>query len=154
MTKQLALIMTLLLCAFGAGWKVNGLYHDSLELTAQKVADKTRLNLEEISSQSGQRLETKLEGIANAAPREIRTEIIKPVFTNICVSDEFVSMYNKTLDIIGRELSGKPAKKMLDRNPEVDSDRANFTSSKHSTSSRLLLVQTTTIEGLQVTLNP
>ncbi|HGJ5892210.1 hypothetical protein [Arsenophonus apicola] len=120
MTKQLALIMTLLLCAFGAGWKVNGLYHDSLELTAQKVADKTRLNLEEISSQSGQRLETKLEGIANAAPREIRTEIIKPVFTNICVSDEFVSMYNKTLDIIGRELSGKPAKKMLDRNPEVD----------------------------------
>lgn len=120
MTKQLALIMTLLLCAFGAGWKVNGLYHDILELTAQKVADKTRLNLEEISSQSGQRLETKLEGIANAAPREIRTEIIKPVFTNICVSDEFVSMYNKTLDIIGRELSGKPAKKMLDRNPEVD----------------------------------
>lgn len=120
MTKQLALIMTLLLCAFGAGWKVNGLYHDSLELTAQKVADKTRLNLEEISSQSGQRLETKLEGIANAAPREIRTEIIKPVFTNICVSDEFVSMYNKTLDIIERELSGKPAKKMLDRNPEVD----------------------------------
>lgn len=115
MTKQLALIITLLLCAFGAGWKVNGLYHDSLELTAQKVADKTRLNLEEISSQSGQRLETKLEGIANAAPREIRTEIIKPVFTNVCVSDEFVSMYNETVENINSELSGKPVKKMLDK---------------------------------------
>lgn len=120
MTKQLALIITLLLCAFGAGWKVNGLYHDSLELTAQKVVDKTRLNLEEISSQSGQRLETKLEGIAHAAPREIRTEIIKPVFTHVCVSDEFVSMYNETVENINSELSGKPAKKMLDANPEAD----------------------------------
>ncbi|MDD9340993.1 MAG: hypothetical protein PV362_15365 [Providencia heimbachae] len=119
MTKQLALILVLLLCAFGAGWRVNGLYHDSLELTAQKVADKTRINLEEISSQSGQVLEDKLEGIANAAPREIRTEIIKPVFTNRCVSDEFVSMYNDTVANIERELSGKPAKKMLDRNSET-----------------------------------
>lgn len=119
MTKQLALILVLLLCAFGAGWRVNGLYHDSLELTAQKVADKTRINLEEISSQSGQVLEDKLEGIANAAPREIRTEIIKPVFTNRCVSDEFVSLYNDTVANIERELSGKPAKKMLDRNSET-----------------------------------
>lgn len=119
MTKQLALIITLLICAFGAGWKVNGLYHDSLALTAQKVADKTRLNLEEISSQSGKRLETILEGIANAAPREIRTEIIKPVFTNVCVSDEFISMYNETVENIERELSRKPAKKMLDANPEA-----------------------------------
>ncbi|WP_215954187.1 hypothetical protein [Providencia rettgeri] len=120
MTKQIALILALLLCAFGAGWRVNGLYHDSIELTAQKVADKTRINLEKISSQSGQALEEKLEGIANAAPREIRTEIIKPVFTNVCVSDEFVSMYNETVDNIERELSGKPAKKMLDTNPEAD----------------------------------
>ncbi|MCW2257811.1 hypothetical protein M2263_003902 [Providencia alcalifaciens] len=120
MTKQLALILVLLLCAFGAGWRVNGLYHDSLELTAQKVADKTRINLEEISSQSGQVLEEKLEGIANAAPREIRTEIIKPVFTNVCVSNEFVSMYNETVEKINSELSGKPVKKMLDANPKTD----------------------------------
>ncbi|MEY1238745.1 hypothetical protein AB7102_14450 [Providencia manganoxydans] len=120
MTKQLALIITLLICAFGAGWKVNGLYHDSLALTAQKVADKTRLNLEEISSQSGQRLETILEGIAHAAPREIRTEIIKPVFTHVCVSDEFVSMYNETVENINSELSGKPAKKMLDKAASTD----------------------------------
>ncbi len=122
MTKQLALILALLLCAFGAGWRVNGLYHDSLELTAQKVADKTRINIEEISSQSGQVLEEKLEGIANAAPREIRTEIIKPVFTNVCVSDEFVSMYNDTLANIDSELSGKPVKKMLNKTPRTNGD--------------------------------
>ncbi|MCG5292471.1 hypothetical protein L7842_013400 [Providencia rettgeri] len=122
MTKQLALILTLLLGAFVAGWQVNGLYHDSLELTAQKVADKTRINIEEISSQSGQVLEEKLEGIANAAPREIRTEIIKPVFTNVCVSDEFVSMYNDTLANIDSELSGKPVKKMLNKTPRTNGD--------------------------------
>lgn len=120
MTKQLALILALIACAFSAGWKVNGLYHDSLELTAQKVADKTRIHLEEISSQSGQQLEKKLEGIANAAPREIRTEIIQPVFTNRCVSDEFVGLYNQTIENISSELSGKPANKMLNRNPNVD----------------------------------
>lgn len=119
MTKQLAIALTLLICAFIAGWKVNGLYHDSLELTATKAADKTRNAIEEISSQSGQKLEEKLEGIANAAPREIRTEIIKPVFANVCVSDEFVSMYNQTAENIERELSGKPAKKMLDRTAET-----------------------------------
>ena len=113
MTKQLAIGVTLLVCAFIAGWTVNGLYHDSIELTAKIAVDKTRKVIEDISSQSGQRLEEKLEGIANAAPREIRTEIIKPVFTNVCVSDEFVSMYNQTVENIERELSGKPAKKML-----------------------------------------
>lgn len=119
MTKQLAIALTLLICAFIAGWKVNGLYHDSIELTAKKTADKTRDAFEEISSQSGQKLEETLEGIANAAPREIRTEIIKPVFTNVCVSDEFVSMYNQTADNIERELSGKHVKKMLDRTTET-----------------------------------
>lgn len=120
MTKpQFVLFIAILLATFSAGWQINGLYHDSLELTAQKVADKTRINLEEISSQSGQALEAKLEGIANAAPREIRTEIIKPVFTNVCVSDEFVSLYNQTADNIERELSGKPVKKMLDGHSET-----------------------------------
>ncbi|MEX9891299.1 hypothetical protein AB7W78_12750 [Providencia rettgeri] len=119
MTKQLAIALALLIGSFIAGWKVNGLYHDSLELTATRAADKTRNTMEEISSQSGQKLEEKLEGIANAAPREIRTEIIKPVFTNVCVSDEFVSMYNQTADNIERELSGKPVKKMLDRTAET-----------------------------------
>lgn len=119
MTKQLALIIALLACAFGAGWKVNSLYHDSIELTASRTATKIKGDIEKISSQSGQVLEEKLEGIANAAPREIRTEIIKPVFTNVCVSDEFVSMYNQTAENIERELSGKPVKKMLDGHSET-----------------------------------
>ncbi|MDR2243307.1 MAG: hypothetical protein LBE28_11105 [Providencia alcalifaciens] len=117
MTKQLALILTLVATAFGAGWWVNGLYHDSLQLAVEQAAkqagDAARLESQKISRESARKLENQLEGIANAAPKEIRTEIIKPIFTNVCVSPEFVSMYNASAARIERELSGKSTHKML-----------------------------------------
>lgn len=116
MTKQLALFLTLLAAAFGAGWWVNGLYHDSVQLAVERAAtaagDKARTESQAISRESARKLEEQLESIANAAPKEIRTEIIKPVFTNVCVSPEFVSMYNDTAAKIGRTVSGKPADQM------------------------------------------
>ena len=57
-------------------------------------------------------LEDKLEGLRNAQPREIRTEVLKPVFTNRCLSDEFVSMYNSAVAGTERALSGKPENTM------------------------------------------
>lgn len=119
MTKQLALILTLLAAAFGAGWWVNGLYHDSMQLAVERAAtaagDKARTESQAISRESARKLEEQLESIANAAPKEIRTEIIKPVFTNVCVSPEFVSMYNDTAAKIGRTVSGKPVDQMPGR---------------------------------------
>ena len=50
--------------------------------------------------------------LANAQPREIRTEMVKPVFTNVCVSDEFVGMFNEAAARAGRALSGKPQNKV------------------------------------------
>lgn len=116
MTKQLALILTLLAAAFGAGWWVNGLHHDSVQLAVERAAtaagDKARTESQAISRESARKLEERLESIANAAPKEIRTEIIKPVFTNVCVSPEFVSMYNDKAAAIERALSGKFINKM------------------------------------------
>lgn len=116
MIKQLALILTLLAAAFGAGWWVNGLSHDSMQLAVERAAtaagDKARTESQAISRESARKLEEQLENIANAAPKEIRTEIIKPVFTNVCVSPEFVSMYNDKAAAIERALSGKFINKM------------------------------------------
>ncbi|EMF8481369.1 TPA: hypothetical protein LSH76_001308 [Morganella morganii] len=116
MIKQLALILTLLAAAFGAGWWVNGLHHDSVQLAVERAAtaagDKARTESQAISRESSRKLEKQLESIANAAPKEIRTEIIKPVFTNVCVSPEFVSMYNDKAAAIERALSGKFINKM------------------------------------------
>lgn len=116
MIKQPSLILTLLAAAFGAGWWVNGLYHDSVQLAVERAAtaagDKARTESQAISRESSRKLEERLESIANAAPKEIRTEIIKPVFTNVCVSPEFVSMYNDKAAAIERALSGKFINKM------------------------------------------
>lgn len=130
MIKQLALIFTLLAAAFGAGWWVNGLHHDSVQLAVERAAtaagDKARTESQAISRESSRKLEKQLESIANAAPKEIRTEIIKPVFTNVCVSPEFVSMYNDKAAAIERALSGKFINKMpgeIAENERPDGER-------------------------------
>lgn len=124
MIKQLALILTLLAAAFGAGWWVNGLYHDSLQLVVEQAAkqagDAARSESQKISRESARKLENQLEGIANAAPKEIRTEIIKPIFTNVCVNPEFVSMYNDTATRIERGLSGKFINQVPDNITETE----------------------------------
>ena len=127
MAKQLALVFALGIAAFGAGWWVNGLYHDSLQLNIERAAkqagDKARAEAQAISRESARQLENQLENIANATPREIRTEVIKPVFTNVCVSAEFVSLYNRATERIERELSGKPVNQMP--NLVAEAERAN-----------------------------
>lgn len=118
------LYLTLVALAFGAGWRVNHYYRDSLELNITRAAAETgakiRQELHAISSASARQLEEKLEGIAHAAPREIRTEVVKPVFTAVCVSPEFVRMYNDTADSIERTLSGKLTDKMSEHITETD----------------------------------
>lgn len=132
MAKQLALVFALGIASFGAGWWVNGLYHDSLQLNIERAAkqagDKARAEAQAISRESARQLENQLENIANATPREIRTEVIKPVFTNVCVSPEcvspeFVSLYNRAAERIERELSGKPVNQMP--NLVAETERAN-----------------------------
>lgn len=102
--------------AFVWGWKTADWQRDSLELSittaATAAANKTRATTQTIASDSARSLETKLEELASAQPREIRTEIVKPVFTNVCVSDEFVRMFNDAAASAERALSGKPQNKM------------------------------------------
>ncbi|AOM42236.1 hypothetical protein A9255_17740 [Xenorhabdus hominickii] len=113
-TRTLYVVVVAL--AFGTGWRVNHYYRDSLELNITRAAaqtgEKIRQELQAISSASARQLEDKLEGIAHAAPREIRTEVVKPVFTAVCVSPEFVRLYNENADTIERTLSGKLTDKM------------------------------------------
>ncbi|HEI3267372.1 TPA: hypothetical protein SI311_003761 [Escherichia coli] len=94
--------------AFVTGWKVAGWQRDSIDLVISKSATATGEQLAGVSSESGRRLEDKLEALKNAPPREIRTEVLKPVFTNVCLSDEFVSMYNSAVAGTERALSRKP----------------------------------------------
>lgn len=102
--------------AFVWGWKTADWQRDSLELSistaATTAANKTRATTQAIASDSARSLEIKLGELANAPPREIRTEMVKPVFTNVCVSDDFVRMFNDAAASAERALSGKPQNKM------------------------------------------
>ncbi|MCE5350910.1 hypothetical protein JEM52_13145 [Citrobacter koseri] len=98
--------------AFVWGWLTADWRRDSLDLAintaAQVASDKSRKVMQDVASDSARTLEDKLEALKDAQPREIRTEVLKPVFTNVCLSDEFVSMYNSAAASTERALSGKP----------------------------------------------
>ncbi|HBC2581680.1 hypothetical protein JJQ12_20010 [Enterobacter hormaechei] len=102
--------------AFVWGWLTADWRRDSLELAinsaAQVAGNKSQKAMLEIASESARGLEDKLEALASGRPKEIRTEILKPVFTNICVSDDFIRMYNATVENTERTLSGKPEAQM------------------------------------------
>ncbi|MDK7000963.1 hypothetical protein [Proteus mirabilis] len=121
--KQATAIFFAFIMAFSAGWLVKGWYQDSLELVALKTANEVNnaslKAQQDLASQSARTLENKLEELANVQPPEIRTEIIKPVFTNLCVSDDFVRMYNEAIDSAERTLSGKSTDKMPDNITKV-----------------------------------
>lgn len=98
--------------AFACGWVAADWRRDSLELAisnaAQAAGNESRQAMQAVASESGRALENKLEAIRDGQPKEIRTEIVKPVFTHVCVSDEFVSMFNSAAEKAERALSGKP----------------------------------------------
>ena len=81
---------------------------EGIDLAISKTATATGKQLADVASESGRKLENQLEALKNAPPREIRTEVVKPVFTNVCLSAEFVGMYNEAAASAERALSGKP----------------------------------------------
>lgn len=108
MSRAAVMILAALALAFGAGWKVAVLQRDSIDLVIERSATAAGKEGQRIASESAWKLEGQLDEIRNAPPREIRTELVKPVFTNRCLSDEFVSMYNDATAKIEGALSGKP----------------------------------------------
>jgi len=109
MDRTVTGILLLAALAFASGWTVAGWQRDSVDLTIRNTAAATGKELARIASVSGRQLEEKLEVLKEAQPREIRTEMVKPVFTNVCMSDDFVRMYNEAAAGTERALSGKSA---------------------------------------------
>lgn len=104
--------LLILAAAFCFGWAAHGWHNAKTELAANQSAEQTRQVVTEVTRKSGEVLEAKLAELkANEihTEREIRTEIIKPVFSNVCATDESVRVFNQSVDQAERTLSGKPA---------------------------------------------
>lgn len=109
----IAVVVSLAL-AFTAGWKASSWHQDSIELTAQKAADKaskqfqteqTNLAADVINS-----LDEWRKGNVQIQERVIH-EKLQPVFSNVCVTDEYVRLFNEQTNRLSSSGSGKPATK-------------------------------------------
>ncbi|HEN3291055.1 TPA: hypothetical protein U5D59_000423 [Yersinia enterocolitica] len=104
--------VTLLICAsWLLGWKMHDDHQAKIDLAMNQLAEANRVQVEKIAGTSARQLEDKLAGLrANEVHTErlIRTEVIKPVFSNVCATDEFVRLFNASAESAERTLSGKP----------------------------------------------
>ncbi|RQM39123.1 hypothetical protein [Erwinia psidii] len=71
--------------------------------------DELRGLIQGVSAESAAALDaklTELHGNEIHTERVIHTETIKPVFRNVCATDEYVQLFNETTDAAARALSG------------------------------------------------
>lgn len=109
--RNLLGLLLILIAAMSAGWQAHDWHDAKLKLAANESAEQTRQIVVEVSRQSGEALEKKLAELkANEIHTEriIRTETIKPVFNNVCASDDYVRLFNEMAASTERTLSGKP----------------------------------------------
>ncbi len=94
MAKQLAFVFALGIAAFGAGWWVNGLYHDSLQLNIERAAkqagDKARAEAQAISRESARQLENQLRISPMQRPGKSEPKLLN-LCSLMCVSPEFAA---------------------------------------------------------------
>lgn len=113
------IFLLLLAVVFAAGWFTAGLYSDSQQLIIERAAtagaEKSRLYTQKMASESARLLEEKLSELkANESHTErvIRTEVVKPVFSTVCATDDYVRLFNAASASAERTLSGKFADQM------------------------------------------
>ncbi|HFF8940286.1 hypothetical protein [Serratia marcescens] len=118
--SPIALLLALV-TTFGCGWTAAGWYQDSQQLVIERAAtagaERSRRYTEQMAGASARLLEEKLEALRGneiRTEREIRTETVKPVFRNVCASDDFVRLFNAATARAERALSGQPAQPLSD----------------------------------------
>jgi len=110
--RNLLGLVLILTAAMSAGWQAHDWHNAKLQLAASKATEETRQIVVEITRQSGEALEKKLAELkANEihTERVIRTETIKPVFNNVCASDDYVRLFNELAASTERTLSENQA---------------------------------------------
>lgn len=108
--RELLPAVLLLIAAWWLGWTMHGDRQAKIDLAISQVAEANRLQVEDIAGTSARQLENKLTELrANEVHTErlIRTEIVKPVFSNICATDEYVRLFNASAESTERTLSGE-----------------------------------------------
>ncbi|UAN53712.1 hypothetical protein KGP26_11935 [Serratia sp. JSRIV002] len=120
-------LIAILAAAFGCGWTTAGWNQDSQQLVIERAAnagaEQARRYTEQMAGASAKQLETTLETLRAdgiRTEREIRIETVKPIFRNVCASDEYVRVFNDASDRAERALSGQPPRPLPDGHAPAD----------------------------------
>lgn len=108
------IVLALLAAVFCAGWFTAGLYSDSQQLVIERAAtagaEQSRRYTENMAGESARLLENKLAELSaneTHTERVIRTEVVKPIFSSVCATAEYVRLFNAATDSAERTLSGQ-----------------------------------------------
>lgn len=105
-------LLIVAIAAFAAGWWCCQKYQDSNQLLIERAVQAAAVETQTSIAEGARVLEDKLQDLkANErhTERVIRTEVVKPVFNNVCASDDYVRLFNEATERDERILSGKPA---------------------------------------------
>lgn len=105
------IIPLIIMCVcFFAGWQVNGWVHESDELDRQTQEDK--INLERNKAANAVATQV-LNGLSEwkqnteTVVKEMHYETTKPIFYNVCATDEYVRMFNEVQNQSRAAITGK-----------------------------------------------
>lgn len=106
-----------------ATWQVESSIERQLERAALGSESERQRLIRDISVASAIELEARLEELRGneiMVEKHFTREIIKPVFSSVCASDEYVRMFNESSEAAERTLSGKHDKRVSARPTQAE----------------------------------
>ncbi len=108
--KQFAGCLLILFAAMWAGWVAHDWHDARVALAESQALEATRRAVEEVGAQSARALEERLGELkANEVHTErvVHTQTVRPVFSRVCVDDDYVRLFNAHATAAERALAGK-----------------------------------------------
>lgn len=111
---KVGLCAILIAVSFGAGMLVSNWHHDSIELVAQKAAKKSADNFQVEQSQIADGVQKSLDEWRQnnvIIQEKITREKLQPVFSTVCVTDDYIRMFNEQTKSKSTSRTVKPSAK-------------------------------------------
>lgn len=104
----------LIVISFIGGYTVSNWHHDSIDLVAEKAAKKASDQFQVDQTQIADNVQKSLDDWRKSnviVQEKITREKLQPVFSNVCVTDDYIGMFNEQTNKFSSSGSGKPAAK-------------------------------------------
>lgn len=106
-----------------AGWQLDRTIEGHLDKAILASETERQRLINDISTASAEALEGRLLALHEnevVVEKHFTTEIIKPVFTHVCATDEYVRLFNESSEAAERALSGKHDAGVPGKSPPPD----------------------------------